>query len=172
MLGPLAIPMPINEAASSSLINSGNLEMNEGEAAKPEDVEGRPSLSAIVGGADWSGGVSMSAAAFPSVGSREDASGEKLNSRLSGGGTLARANLAASEDSFCPVCIVREPGPENGPLSVVGDGSGQFDESGVRGVEIPGPKSNLKPVSTRRLGRPVSDVGVGRDLFGSGLQLG
>lgn len=164
--------MPINAAASSSPIGSGNLERNDGEAANPEDVEGRPSFSAIVGGADRSGGVSKSAAAFRSVGSREDASGEKLNSRLSGGGTLGRANFPTSKDSFCPLCIDREPGPDDGPVSVVGDGSGQFDESGVSGVEIPGPKSNLKPVSTRRLGRPVSDAGVGTGLLGSGFQLG
>src|SRR5690349_19480313 len=104
MLGPRAIPIPMNDKRSSSPGNadSGNWEISRGEGTSlllvtpdPLEVDGRPSAADAPTGVDSTGGV-HSPAGLPIPGSRDGASGEKLKLklRLSGGGTLARVNLA------------------------------------------------------------------------------
>jgi hypothetical protein len=189
ILGPRAMPIPMNAAGSSSPCpdRSGNLERKLGEAASPPplvgppgppDVDGRPSMVAPAAGDDRIGGV-HSPPGLPKVGSRDGASGEKLNFKLSGAGTLVRVNLA--DDSLL-TCTWDESEVGAGsvePMSPAGDASDHVVESGVGGPITPGPgpgpKSNLKPVSTTGFGRPrssVSTVGAGLGWLRSRLTLG
>jgi len=186
MLGPRAMPIPMNAAGSSSTgpAFSGNLEMKLGEAASPLpfpvplgplDVDGRPSAVVAASGADRIGGVHSPPAWLFRVGSRDGASGEKLKLRLSGAGTLARVNLVTGS-LFAWVWDGSDVGGRAELISPAGDASDQFAESGVGGpilVELK-PKSKLKPVSITGFGRAcsaASSVGAGLAWFKSRLKL-
>jgi hypothetical protein len=182
MLGPRAMPIPMNDARLSSTRRweSGNWEIRLGDAASvlplllhdPEEVEGLPSADAGAAGTDKMGGVHS-----PAPGSRDGASGEKLNVRFSGGGTLARLNLAGVSAVGCVWAGSEVGGGGAEAISIVGEANDQVVESGVGGAPRfwPGPKSNLKPVSRTGFGRAgsdVSSVGAGLGWYMSRRQLG
>jgi hypothetical protein len=177
----------MKDAASSSLgTDSGNWEINLGEAARPPpaplpppgpaEVDGRPS-AAGVGAVRDRGGGGVHIPGLLMLGSRDGASGEKLNVRLSGGGTLARVNLDGSVLGGCVWAVGSDVGGGKADeafsvvvlvVVVVGDASGQVVESGVGGAPAPElrPKSKLKPVSMTGFGgrgrsEDVSTVGAG-----------
>lgn len=109
-----------------------------------------------MGGAEYNGGVRV-----PKVGSREEASGEKLNLSLRGGGTLGRVNLGRSVSSGDDGEVVVGAGaeaiatPGAAADSVTGELTCQWEESGVKGpvvVVVVVPKSNWKPVSMKGIG--------------------
>lgn len=171
------MPIPMKAAESSSPYpdkSAGNLERKLGEAASPPplvgppgplDVDGRPSIVVPAAGDDRMGGV-HSPPGLPKVGSRDGASGEKLNFKLSGAGTLERVNLADASVFTCAWDGSEVGGGSVEPTSPPGDASDHVVESGVGGPITPGlgPKSNLKPVSTTGFGRgrsSVSTVGAG-----------
>jgi hypothetical protein len=179
------MPIPINAAGSSSAgaDRSGKLEMKLGDAASPPpllcvplappEVDGRPS-AVDAAGTDRIGGVHS-----PTLGSRDGASGEKLNLRVRGAGTLARVNLAG-DSLFAGVVWDGSDvggGSAEPTASPAGDANDQVVESGVGGPIMPGvgPKSKLKPVSTTGFGRArseVSSVGAGLGWLRSRFQLG
>lgn len=107
------------------------------------------------------------------VGSREGASGEKLNLMFSGGGTWERVNFPLSVGGAAAPEVLavgfggcgsaagdRVDEPE--PLSLLGD-NGQVVESGVGGAAtpVPDPKPKLKPVSITGARRGRSGSGAG-----------